>query len=319
MEIENSTNVSNTVISNDRTVFRYTEYLQLIVGVIGVIGNACVFVLVCKIKLLHTIPNMFIANLAMADMIASFCILAKLVDISFAVPKNINMSLYCKLVRSDFFFWMSADASILTLIGVTIERYCAIVYPFRYHASFTNMKAYMLIASVWILAVFLAIPLANSYDSMDNYCVIVYDSKTKKLFIMIFFVTYLLPLISMILAYTNMFKRIGLSTSDRPADAATISSRRRLLKMLSIVVTVFFVCWSPNQWLYFLSNLGVQADYTATYYQITVLMCLSNSSINPIIYALKSKQFKHAFLSLIHRGNVIDHEGSVVATTHELI
>ncbi|XP_006821630.1 galanin receptor 2b-like [Saccoglossus kowalevskii] len=307
MEFENRSN-STSIAEN--VPFRYPEYLQLIVGIIGVIGNALVFILVAKVKFLQTTPNLFVASLAMTDLLASLLILAKLVYMTYPVPDYFHMTLYCKVVLSDVFFWMTAISSVFILIGVTIDRFCAIVYPFRYQASFTNAKAYILIVLAWMLAIVFVLFIPFVYEYQNGKCLQDFNNRTHQVVtgIGFFLFTYIFPMIFMVFAYTKMFKVICNASSDVQSQSSAISSRVRILKMLTTVVVVFFICWSPNQWMYFLlSTFEVRVDFYSTYYETTVLMCLGNSCINPFIYALKSRQFYEGFRTLVGCTNTIDH------------
>ena len=86
----------------------------------------------------------------------------------------------------------------------------------------------------------------------------------------------------------------------------TLNEKRRTtlkqLKSFMIVVGVFFLCWFPFLVLLALQTYG--NEFTKTIFQIfqyTYYPAYLNSGLNPVIYALRMKDFKLAALRLCRR------------------
>ena len=104
------------------------------VGVIGLVGNfLIIYVILADRKMRRSATNIFIINLAVAD----FFIMA------LGVPEIIQFMLnrgwilgtpLCKAFRYILVF--SLYASVLTLVGVCVERYVVIFFCFCQHISF---------------------------------------------------------------------------------------------------------------------------------------------------------------------------------------
>ena len=71
-----------------------------------------------------------------------------------------------------------------------------------------------------------------------------------------------------------------------------LRARRNTFKTFLIVFVTFLICWTPNQIIYFSFNLGMPLQFTEWYYLLSVAMVASNSCVNPVIYALKYRQFR---------------------------
>ena len=72
-------------------------------------------------------------------------------------------------------------------------------------------------------------------------------------------------------------------------------ARRNTIKTLIIVGCCFVVCWSQNQVLYLMFNLGYDLDWNSGYYHFTVLMVFVNCTVNPFIYLVKYQDYQIAF------------------------
>ncbi|CAF1443375.1 unnamed protein product [Adineta steineri] len=127
--------------------------LYVIVFIVGTIGNLLVIIVIQRNRSMRTVTNMFIMNLAAADLLVLvFCLPATVVQ---DVTKTWFFGLaLCKFV--NYVQNMSISVSVLTLMAISIERYQAIVHPLKF--SGTKQRARILILSVWILSLLLVLP-----------------------------------------------------------------------------------------------------------------------------------------------------------------
>ncbi len=75
-------------------------------------------------------------------------------------------------------------------------------------------------------------------------------------------------------------------------DKSLRRARRNTFKTLALVYLAFLICWTPNSFIFLLWNLGLEVDNSSVVYRITVIMAVSNSAINFVIYGFKYKQFR---------------------------
>ncbi|CAF3003814.1 unnamed protein product [Rotaria sp. Silwood2] len=127
--------------------------LYVIVFIVGTIGNLLVIIVIQRNRSMRTVTNMFIMNLAAADLLVLvFCLPATVIQ---DVTKTWFFGLVlCKFV--NYIQNMSISVSVLTLMAISVERYQAIVYPLKF--SGTKQRARILILSVWILSLLLVLP-----------------------------------------------------------------------------------------------------------------------------------------------------------------
>ncbi|CAF1044968.1 unnamed protein product [Rotaria sp. Silwood1] len=127
--------------------------LYVIVFIVGTIGNLLVIIVIQRNRSMRTVTNMFIMNLAAADLLVLvFCLPATVIQ---DVTKTWFFGLVlCKFV--NYIQNMSISVSVLTLMAISVERYQAIVYPLKFTG--TKQRARILILSVWILSLLLVLP-----------------------------------------------------------------------------------------------------------------------------------------------------------------
>ena len=75
------------------------------------------------------------------------------------------------------------------------------------------------------------------------------------------------------------------------------------IKTFLIMSICFVVCWSNNQVLYLLYNLGYTVDWDGDYNKFTVLMALGNCTINPFVYLIKYLDYQEALKTCFHCQN----------------
>ncbi|XP_038050833.1 galanin receptor type 2-like [Patiria miniata] len=303
---------------------------QSIVGSLGICGNGLVCLVIAKVPFMHTLTNAFIFNQALIDLFGSLLIvLTSLVPIPDPLPSGTSGVLLCRLWVSGYFNWALFVSSTFNLVALTLERYLAIVFPFRYRALGTRKNAIVTILAVWLSAF-----MFTSYGVFIRYheagqCRQKLVAHPEALGVAVFVVTYLLPVTIMLVVYVRIAvvlkkgaariqpgpEAAGPSTGQAPEGPgeSLMRARRNTFKTLLIVCVAFTVCWTPNEVAFLLFNLGVAVDLTSPLFFVTVAMVSTNSCLNPVIYAMKYKQFRKAMTKFFGRKDTTG-ENSTVAT-----
>ncbi|KAJ8030472.1 Beta-3 adrenergic receptor [Holothuria leucospilota] len=68
--------------------------------------------------------------------------------------------------------------------------------------------------------------------------------------------------------------------------------RRNATKALFLVYVVYVICWSPNQWAFFQRSLGGPLDFNGFFYQVSVVLAICNTAVNPFVYAFRHKTYQ---------------------------
>ncbi|ODM95714.1 Tachykinin-like peptide receptor 99D, partial [Orchesella cincta] len=279
------------------------------ISVAALIGNMLVLWVVTISRRMRTVTNMFIANLALADIIIGL----------FAIPFQFQAALLQRWNLPDFMCAfcpfvqvLSVNVSVFTLSAIAVDRYRAVMYPLKARAS--KKKATWAILSIWSLGVFLAfpteldykviyIPDRNGFDAKP-FCTNLGLSSTFRMYynLSLVVIQYFFPLIILSVGYTLMAKKLWGTTApgnkEESRDAVVLRNKKKVIKMLALVVLLFAVCWFPLQTYYFSSTLIPSINQ---YQYINIIwfsfhwLAMSNSCCNPFIYAIYNDKFQREF------------------------
>nr|UXG49835.1 leucokinin receptor [Aplysia californica] len=277
------------------------------ISLMAVIGNGLVILVIVKNRRMHTVTNIFIANLAVADVIIGI----------FSIPFQFQAAILQRWVLANFLCSLapfvqliSVNVSIFTLTVIAVDRYIAVIHPFK--AGCSKRSAAIIISVIWTVAVGSGVPISlvywvenNNETNFKDMCKeheladienfnLVYNTIMVSL-------QYLLPLTVITFCYCRIAWRIW--GSRRPGAHVTSEdvrgrNKRKVVKMMIIVVCLFVLCWLPLQTYNMVQRWWVEINYY-TYINIIWFasnwLAMSNSCYNPFIYGLLNEKFKREF------------------------
>lgn len=121
--------------------------LYSIIAVLGVIGNAMVITIVRKTPSMHTTTNYLLLNLAVADLLTlllcpgSYDFALAHVDLEGFIGDFI-----CKLFAGNAIVPITINVAVLTVCTIAVERYLALLKPFRSNLRIDKDKVKYVIA-----------------------------------------------------------------------------------------------------------------------------------------------------------------------------
>jgi hypothetical protein len=241
----------------------------------------------------------------------------------------------CKVLWPGQTFTTTSSALILT--AICIDRYRALVYPFkvRWAGKFCLMLFTMYTCSVAVVVPYMLVLHLKEGFKVD--CWEKWPSPQKSFrqayTIVLFLCQYALPLMIMITLYsatlrslynnarqllseTNISKTGSQNHKTREECRRDVSLQElrkeqhlKVTKMFITVVIVFAVSMFPNQILWLWVDFGNLANNT--YFPVISIICriftYSNSVLNPFIYGLYSKDFRSGYKKAgrkISKGNI---------------
>ncbi|XP_022095079.1 galanin receptor type 2-like [Acanthaster planci] len=258
---------------------------------------------------MHTTTNAFIFNQAAIDFLGStFLLLSSNIPTPSPLSDSLAGGFLCRLWLSDFFLWSFFTASTLNLVSLTFERYVAIVFPFKHGTIYGTVPVRILIAGAWIIGTASSFYDIAFYDVVDGKCQPISVPGSQALGVMIFLFQYFIPVCAMLTAYIHIIvvlkqnaSRVGpapvssLTMGNPPveaADASLLRARRNTFKTLLIVFITYVFCWTLNSIIFFMFNFGYPLDFKSALYIVSLALVALNSCANPIIYAVKYRQFR---------------------------
>ena len=212
----NVTATYQTKINSYSAVGNSLLVVNVLIGSIGLLGNAfVVVVIVCFTSMHKQLANRFVINQSIIDAVSSLFVIAHIVSKSSTqptlIPNEFASEFYCRVWYNQVLLWGTYMSSTYNLVVLTIERYMKIVHPIYHKTSFTSLKSKLLILFVWLFGIsFLTVYAVPSTRIVEGRCWIVSfwpnDVTQQIVAYLVIVMQYFLPLIVIVVAYTKMIQ-----------------------------------------------------------------------------------------------------------------
>ena len=234
---------------------------------------------------------------------AGICILATptlVLDADFfPALTGVAAELFCRLGFSQYFVYALSKVSVFTVAAMSLERWYSIVSPLNYRLKFKKKRIYTYLVLIWLLGLGSVgfIPFGRVFISPTNQCIWTWKYFHRELLITLYpFFTFFTP--SAVACLTLLHIYLVLKRSRlRETGRRYARTKRKLVRMCSIVVILLTLCWLPNQLYYALSAYNITTLETPFHY-FTIVLAMSNSSFNPWVYCFVNRQIKQGILFL---------------------
>ncbi|XP_072397022.1 D(1A) dopamine receptor-like [Diabrotica undecimpunctata] len=258
-----------------------------------ILGNSLTLsaILMSK-KLSSLIANYFVFSLAVSDLMVGVSIPYHMLFYTVDDFGKVKIRCLLRFVLTSF----ACSSSICNLLFIAMDRYLAIVYPLHYARFMVKKFAYVLISIGWAAAFSAAfVPLIwNEWiDGVTCEVVNVFPHNYMQFI--------LLPMFSliwttMILLYTRICQEA--SGQQKKIRVTGFKHQTKSFQVTLIILGCFTICWLP----YFVIVIYIRTTRNteaATLYEVFFNLAMTNSCMNPLIYAWKNKNFRKAFLNLL--------------------
>ena len=268
--------------------------------VFNIAGNSLVCIVISKKKATKNWNNWLLLQLAIADLLVAVfftppCILIHFIE----QPAGVTGNLLCKFITGGVLGWAAASASSFLLLVIAFERYNATLHPLK---NLGRGRSSWLVPMVWILAILLAIPsiAVLAYDVENEICVENFPNYaiSRAYYITSGCASFLLPICIMGYLYARIILRLRDQALVPGSSTRLVSqSRNKVTKMLISVSVIFIMCYTPPVVLVLL--LHVIPGGNVTFLSVATASALLNSSFNPLVYTVHSRQFRRNLASLV--------------------
>ncbi|NWU65483.1 P2RY4 protein, partial [Pterocles burchelli] len=243
----------------------------------------------------------YMVNLAMSD---TFYVLSLPTLVYYYADRN-NWPFgrgLCKIVR--FLFYANLYSSILFLTCISVHRYLGICHPIRSLKWVKTKHARIVCVGVWLVVTLCLIPnLIFVTTSSKGNSTLCHDTTKPEEFdhyvhysSSVMALLFGVPFLVIVLCYCLMAKRLCKPSFSSPRMP---SYKKRSIKMIIIVLTVFAVCFVPfhiTRTIYYTSRY-VQANCQTLNiinftYKITRPLASINSCLDPILYFMAGDKYR---------------------------
>nr|XP_033504311.1 trace amine-associated receptor 1-like [Epinephelus lanceolatus] len=269
----------NYILTKTPSIICVLLYIFLmLLSVITIFGNLLVIIAVLYFQQLHTPTNYLILSLAVADLLVGIIVF----------PFSLAFSVSSCLYHEGLFY-----------------RYYAVCQPLTYNIRINHRVIVVMILVSWGVSALIGISViiaGLNNEKCNERCLIDVLIENTVGPILSFY----LPVIIMLCIYLKIFlvakrqvRSIQNTTCQSTKSGATVSKmERKATKTLAIVLGVFLLCWTP----FFLCITFlplINDSVPISMIETLNWLALSNSMLNPFIYAFFYSWFRSAFRMII--------------------
>uniref|UniRef100_A0A3Q3FYX2 Somatostatin receptor 1a n=1 Tax=Labrus bergylta TaxID=56723 RepID=A0A3Q3FYX2_9LABR len=245
-----------------------------VVCLVGLSGNSMVIYVIFRYAKMKTATNLYILNLAVADELL-------MLSVPFVVTAALLRrwpfgAALCRLVLSVDAINMFTSIYCLTVLSV--DRYIAVVHPLRASRYRRPTVAKLVNVCVWMFSL---LPERRWMAAFAVYA---------------FLMGFLFPVLAIVLCYALILSQLRV-VALRAGWQQRRSSERKITVMVTVVVSVFVVCWMPFHVVQLVGVFLQRHDPTLS--QLAVVLGYANSCANPLLYGFLSDNFRRSFQRIL--------------------
>ncbi|NWR35298.1 CCR8 protein, partial [Tachuris rubrigastra] len=269
--------------------------LYSLLFVTGLVGNALVVWVLTAFKKIKTMTDVYLLNLAVSDLLFVFS-LPFLVQYSIMSQWTFGNAM-CKIISSAYFIGFYSSVFFITIMS--IDRYLAVVQSV--YALKIRTAAHGVITSLvlWVIAILASVPDLIFYQEVNDNnqikCIPHYPGgnngwKTFSNF-EVNILGWLIPVGILIFCYHSILKNL---------QKCHTQNKYKAIKLVFIVVIVFFLFWTPINIVLFLDSLRnmyiIDDCQTSQRLDLAVelveALSFVHCCLNPVIYVFVGEKFK---------------------------
>lgn len=318
---------TNESLANDLSSSSITSQVGKIfacsvVLAIALVGNLLVILVVHKNANMKKTINYFIVNMAVSDLVVPIVILPRVIvqeasgQQTWLAMEGTAGDILCKLMY--FFSDLTMVVSILSLLCISTDRFCAVVFPMKL-SLITSRVRIGLMAFTWVFSVLYFVPFLYGFKLMkingETHCRLLWSEdisfhiqiqRAATITSCILFI--LVPCVLLTVMYSAILI-VTRSTIVKGENANNARSRRqanniKLLKLAVLTVVGFAFCYGPyNVFLFYvtlISNWNISdSEALKTFLFAAHFLAYTNSALNPCLYFIFIENYRRGLQRIL--------------------
>ncbi|KAH0502051.1 Olfactory receptor 2A2 [Microtus ochrogaster] len=274
----------------------------LLIYLSSVLGNGLIILLICLASHLHTPMYFFLCNLALLDMGYVTTTIPQMLVHLLAKSKTISFA-GCWLQM--YMFGALAITECILFVVMAYDRYVAICHPLNYTVILTWDLCIRLAAGTWVCGFFFS--LIHTFFTMRlPYCgpniVNHYFCEGPSVCSLACMDTHLIEIVDLVMSVFINVVPISLIVASYIHIAMAIlkikstQGRCKAFSTCASHLTVVTLFYGPCTYIYLRPNSSYSPEHDK---QISLFYNVFTALLNPVVYSLRNKDIKRAFLKMM--------------------
>ncbi|XP_004419592.1 PREDICTED: CX3C chemokine receptor 1 [Ceratotherium simum simum] len=280
-----------------------TVFLSIVYSLVfafGLVGNLLVVFALRNSQKPKSITDIYLLNLALSDLL----FVATLPFWThYVISEQGFHNAMCKLTAT--FFFIGFFGGIFFITTISIDRYLAIVLAASSMNNRTVQHGVTISLGIWAAAILVAAPQFMFTKSKENECLGDYPEVLQDIWPVLRNVEtnvlgFLLPLLIMSYCYFKIMRTLFSCKNHKKA---------RAIKLIFLVVIVFFLFWTPYNIMIFLETLNLYNFFPncdmkrdlKRALSVTETIAFIHCCLNPLIYAFAGEKFRRYLYHLYRK------------------
>ena len=211
-------------------------------------------------------------------------------DLVYATTKQVHI----------FSLTIFSTASFLGVVTLSLDRFLAINYCFRYKQLTTRKRVVGIVAAIWLFSVIFSL----TYLYIPLYTVVLIIATTDTIFEITSTILNLMTYRAA-KAHLNQLQSSELATSQPAPSAisggemANVARVRRFAKLSMFVYLAFLICYLPTTCTLWINGLAEEQSSPLAFQDFADTLLYINSSVNPLIYCLTVRSLRVTIKNMI--------------------
>ena len=292
--IENTTGgiLNDTFPGTDGTSVKSYHILTTVIGILAVVSNGLLLIAMVRYRsTIFTCRGAYlIANLAIADLLTGLNSSLWGLRYAFRLPQALNQML---LLIS----WINIEASFITILVMSLERYIAIVFPFKAQVWLSKTRTTKCCVAAWFISVMCGACMGLS-PLIVGFCLMIVFEITIVV-TTFFYYKIVMKLRERRTILTSMHSNGARATRNN----ANFLREYKLTTVVVLLVVILIITVLPYIFAFqiffvqHLSTLNLKLELFLVYYLPAGLI---NFVLNPIVYAWRLPNYRLALLRSLH-------------------
>lgn len=273
----------------------FLPVLYTIVFLLGLAGNCLLFAILIKYTKNKKMTEVYLLNLTVSDLLF---VVTLPFWATYAASQWVFGNAFCKII--SVIYTTNFYSGIFFVSCMSLDKYLEIVHAWSNKNLRAPRKSFLISSVVWVISIVLSIPdfIFMQVQDLHNgrqVCHLDYGLHNSIWQLLFQFQQILLGFFLPFLCMVFFYSRVACVLT-----ALMSPGKKRALRLVVILVVVFFVLWFPYNITLFLHLLqklhvikGCEASKHVDYaMQVTESLAFIHCCLNPVLYAFVNKRFR---------------------------